>query len=60
MSDKWKRAVRDRMAVTGEGYTRARKALLYEKAVAGDELALADLQRCDERLYQDAIARRKP
>lgn len=55
MSDKWKRLVRERMACTGETYTQARKGLLLEKAIGGDAMALADLQRCDARMYRTAL-----
>lgn len=57
MSDKWKRLVRERMDCTGESYTQARKALLLEKAIGGDALALADLERCDAKLHQAARER---
>lgn len=59
MGDKWNRAVRDRMAVTGETYTAARKAMLVEKALAGDALALADLERCDAALHRMVVDRIK-
>jgi len=55
VSDKFKRAVRERMDATGENYTAARKALLLERAIAGDALSLADLQRTDAKLYRVAL-----